>query len=204
MPRSAHETRQQILREAHRLFRKSGFFRAGIEEIAAASRVTKRTIYHHFESKDALLAAVLAAQHEAVFATPDPYGVRLSGTPAQIVDTLFDKLVDWSAKPHWAGSGFTRLSMELAELPGHPARTIAHQHKAALEHYLGDVLLAAGVEQPQQRARELFVLVEGAMALILIHGDPAYARAAADAARKLFAAAGTVEDRAPEKQTAPA
>lgn len=196
MPRSAHETRQQILREAHRLFRKSGFFRAGIDEIAAASRVTKRTLYHHFESKDALLAAVLAAQHAEVFASADPYGVRLSGTPAEIVEVLFDKLVEWSATPHWAGSGFTRLAMELADLPGHPARTIAHKHKAALERYLGEVLLVAGLEHSRERARELFVLIEGAMALILIHGDPSYAQAAANAARRLFDGAG-VPDRTP-------
>ncbi len=186
MPRSAHETRQKILREAHRLFRKSGFFRAGIDEIAAASRVTKRTLYHHFESKDALLAAVLSAQHAEVFASLDPYGVRLSGTPAQIVEALIDKLVEWSTTPHWAGSGFTRLAMELADLPGHPARTIAHQHKAALEQYLTGVLATAGLEQPAERARELFVLIEGAMALILVHGGPAYAGAAASAARRLF------------------
>jgi len=186
MPRSAHETRQKILREAHRLFRRSGFFRAGIDEIAAASRVTKRTLYHHFDSKDALLAAVLSAQHEEVFQSLDPYGVRLSGTPAQIVELLFDKLVEWSATPHWAGSGFTRLAMELANLPGHPARTIAHQHKAALERYLAEVLATAGLEQPAERAKELVVLIEGAMALILVHGDPAYARAAASAAKRLF------------------
>lgn len=190
MPRSAHETRQKILREAHRLFRKSGFFRAGIDEIAAASRLTKRTLYHHFESKDALLAAVLSAQHQEMFAGLDPYGVRLAGTPAQIVEALFDKLVEWSATPHWAGSGFTRLAMELADLPGHPARTIAHKHKAALEQYLAEVLATAGLEQPAERAKELFVLIEGAMALILVHGDPSYARAAANAAKRLFDPAG--------------
>lgn len=186
MPRSSHETRQKILREAHRLFRRSGFFRSGIDEIAVASRITKRTLYHHFESKDALLAAVLAAQHAEVFASLDPYGVRLSGTPAQIVEALFDKLLEWSATPHWAGSGFTRLAMELADLPGHPARKIAHQHKAALEQYLAEVLATAGLEQPAERARELFVLIEGAMALILVHGDPSYAGAAANAAKRLF------------------
>lgn len=186
MPRSAHDTRQNILREAHRLFRKSGFFRAGIDEIAAASRVTKRTVYHHFDSKDALLAAVLSAQHEEVFQSLDPYGVRLVGTPAEIVEKLFDKLVDWSTTPHWAGSGFTRVAMELADLPGHPARSIAHQHKAALEQYLAEVLATAGLEHPRERARELFVLIEGAMALILIHGDPSYARAAASAAKRLL------------------
>jgi AcrR family transcriptional regulator len=189
MPRVATNTRQQIMREAHRLFRKRGFFRAGTDEIAEASRVTKRTLYHHFESKDALLAAVLAAQHEEVFASLEPYGVTLNGTPSQIVDALFDKLIDWSATPHWSGSGFTRVAVELADMPGHPARTIAHQHKAAMELYLVEVLARAGLAAPRERARELFVLLEGAMALILIHGDASYATSAANAAKRLFTSA---------------
>lgn len=192
MPRAATETRQQIMREAHRLFRKRGFFRAGTDEIAEASRVTKRTLYHHFESKDALLAAVLAAQHEEVFASLEPYGVALHGTPAEIVDALFDKLIDWSGTPQWSGSGFTRVAVELADMPGHPARTIAHQHKAAMEQYLDEVLDGAGLEAPRERARELCLLLEGAMALILIHGDASYATSAANAAKRLFATNGSV------------
>ncbi len=202
MPRSARDTRQQILQQAHRLFRKSGFFRAGIDEIAAASRVTKRTLYHHFESKDALLAAVMAARHEEVFATPHPYGIELGGTPEEIVDQLFGELVKWSSTPHWAGSGFTRVVMELADMPGHPARTIAHEHKAALERYLAVVLAEAGVEAPHERTRELFMLIEGTMALILIHGDPTCAMAAAAAAKRLLSPARP--SRARPKQVASA
>lgn len=202
MPRQANETRQQILREAHRLFRKRGFFRAGTDEIAEASRVTKRTLYHHFESKDALLAAVLSAQHHEVFASLEPYGVKLTGTPAQIVRILFDKLIDWSSTSNWSGSGFTRVAVELADMPGHPARVIAHQHKAALELYLTEVLSTAGVAAPEDRARELFLLLEGAMLLILIHGDPSYAKSAGAAADRLLAT-GTRKKLASKRQVNP-
>ena len=37
------------------------------------------------------------------------------------------------------------------------------------------------------RAREVMLLMEGTMALMLIHGDPSYATAAAQAAKKLVA-----------------
>jgi AcrR family transcriptional regulator len=186
MPRSARQTRQQILQQAHRLFRKSGFFRTGMDEIAEASRVTKRTLYHHFDSKDALLAAVLTAQHEELFAVREPYGFPLTGTPQQMVERLFEGLVDWSHTPHWSGSGFTRLAMELADMPGHPARRVARRHKAWVEQYLGEVLGEAGVASPDDRARELIIIIEGAMAMILVHGDSSYAVAAASAAKRLF------------------
>ncbi len=188
MPRSAAETREDILQAAFRQFRRKGFFRSGVDEIAAASRVTKRTLYNHFKSKDELLAAVLAAQHERAFTTLDPYGISLSGEPQVIVDALLRELISWSSKPKWSGSGLTRLAMELADLPGHPARSIARRHKSALEEYLSGVLATAGLQDPHARARELMVLLEGAMVMVLIHGDRAYAEAAANAARRLFSA----------------
>ena len=183
---SADKTRQRILQAAYKLFRRKGFFRVGVDEIAAASGVTKRTLYYHFKSKDALLSAVLQAQHQRTFAAFQTYGIELSGGPIDIVDTLFRELVVWSAKPRWAGSGFTRLAIELADLPGHPARSIARHHKAALEQYLAELLAKANVKSPRDRAREISLLTEGAMVMILIHGDRSYADAAAAAAKRLL------------------
>ena len=68
--------------------------------------------------------------------------------------------------------------IELADLPGHPARAVAHQHKAALEGYIAEILEDADVASPHDRAREIWLLAEGAMVLMLIHGDRRYADAA--------------------------
>ena len=99
---------------------------------------------------------------------------------------FFGELDIWSAKPRWTGSGFTRLVVELADLPGHPARKVAKHHKAALENQLADALAKAGVAGSKQFARELWLPAEGAMVLILIHGDRSYASAAAEAGKKLM------------------
>jgi AcrR family transcriptional regulator len=186
MPRSASETRQAILHAAFKEFRRKGYFRSGVDEIAAASRVTKRTLYNHFPSKDDLLAAVLVSQHERDFLMGDPYGIRPDGDPHHFIDELFEKLIAWSSTPRWAGAGFTRLAMELADLPGHPARVIAKRHKLALEDYLTGVLERSGVENTTEQARRLMVLLEGTMLLIVIHGDRSYAKAAATAAKQLI------------------
>lgn len=186
MPRSADQTRQKILQAAYKLFRRSGFFRVGVDEIAAAARLTKRTLYYHFKSKDALLAAVLASQHEQAFAAFQNFGIEVSDDPEKLVDALFRELAIWSAKPGWAGSGFTRLAMELGDLPGHPARSVARQHKAVLENYIADLLARAKIKSPGDRAREIQLLTEGAMVMILIHGDRSYAETAAAAAKRLL------------------
>jgi len=133
-----------------------------------------------------LLAAVLEAQHRLAAIAFKTFGDRLGGSPTAIIDAMFNDLAVWSDRLRWAGSGFTRLVVELADLPGHPARAIARKHKAVLEEQLADVLARAAVKSPRERAREIWLLSEGAISLILVHGDRRYAAAAAEAAKRLI------------------
>src|SRR6516162_3400722 len=153
MPRPAEPTRKRILEGAYKLFRRRGYSRVTMDDIAAEARLTKRTLYHHFTSKDQLLAAVLTAQHELALAAFRTFGDKLSGSPEAIVDGLFRDLAVWADRPRWAGSGFTRLVIELADLPGHPARLIARRHKALLEQHLAELLERAGIADARDRAR---------------------------------------------------
>jgi hypothetical protein len=105
-----------------------------------------------------------------------------------MVEAMFRDLAVWSDRPRWAGSGFTRLVVELADLPGHPARAIARRHKATLEDELARLLERAGVARSRECAREIWLLSEGAISSILVHGDRIYAAAAAAAALKLLRA----------------
>jgi hypothetical protein len=77
--------------------------------------------------------------------------------------------------------------MELADLPGHPARVVANKHKLAMDNYLADLFAKAGVPDAHERAREVALLAEGAMVKILIHGDRSFAATAAAAAKRLLA-----------------
>ena len=81
MPRSATKTRQAILDAAYMQFRRRGYTRVSLDEIAAAARVTKRTLYYHFRSKDDLLGAVLEAQHQLALAAFKTFGDHLSRAP---------------------------------------------------------------------------------------------------------------------------
>lgn len=185
MPRTAEPTRKRILDAAYRLFRRRGYSRVTMDEIAASAKLTKRTLYHHFESKDRLLADVLEAQHDLGLQAFRTFGAKLSGSPEAIVAGMFQELAVWADRPRWAGSGFTRLVIELADLPGHPARTIARRHKAQLEDCLADLLTESGVERAKDLARAMWLLSEGAISLILVHGDRGYSAAASHAAKML-------------------
>jgi AcrR family transcriptional regulator len=185
MPRNPEPTRRRILDAAYELFYRMGFGRVGVDEVAAHAGVTKRTLYYHFKSKDELLSAVLEFHHHLALARVQKYADRYSGSAEDILTTLFMELAKWSTKPGWTGAGFTRVAMELADLPGHPARAVARRHKSALEAWWASLLEKAYVPQPAERAREVALLIEGATALILIHGDRSYADAAANAAKRL-------------------
>jgi AcrR family transcriptional regulator len=186
MPRSAEPTRKQILDRAYRLFRRRGYSRVTMDAIAAEASFTKRTLYHHFKSKDELLAEVLAAQHQLAIQAFQTFGDRLSGSPEAIVKGMFRELAVWADEPRWAGSGFTRLVIELADLPGHPARLMARRHKARLERCFAELLERSGVRHAGEVARAIWLLSEGAISMILVHGDQGYSAAAADAANTLL------------------
>ena len=195
MPRNSQQTRQRILDAAYLLFRRKGYTRVSMDGIAAATTVTKRTLYYHFDSKDQLLAAVLEMQHDLALAAFRTFADNLSGSAENIIETMFRDLAVWSDKPRWAGSGFTRLAVELADLPGHPARAIARRHKAMLEAHLAELFAKANIAHARERAREVWLLSEGAISLILVHRDSSYAAAAAQAAKKL------IQDRRPRGAT---
>jgi|SRR5579863_1632731 len=183
--RRAH-TRQSIIDAAYELFYRKGYGRVSVDAIADLAKVTKRTLYYHFRSKDELLAAMLESQHELARARIRKYERRYSGRPDDIVALFFSELAKWSKRPGWTGVGFTRLAMELADLPGHPARSAARRHKVEAEHWYAELFAKARVPMAPERAREMALLLEGAAALILIHGDRSYAETAARAAMRLL------------------
>lgn len=156
-----------------------------MDAIADAAHVTKRTLYYHFKSKDALAAAVLDHQHLYAFECIQRWSDGSAETPSDYLAGLFQQLEAWASDRKWLGSGFTRLTMELADLPGHPVRCAAHRHKLAVELWLASELERLGARCPGELARQVMLLIEGCLSLVLIHGDTSYISAAAQAANHL-------------------
>lgn len=180
-------TRDRILQSAFHLFYREGFSRVSVDAIAEKAKVTKRTVYYHFKSKDDIVADVLNDQHSYMMRQFREWASPASGGIGSVIGNLFDRLESWADGEHWLGSGFTRISSELADMPGHPARQAASSHKANVERWLARELAEAGLEEPHQLARQILILIEGSMSLALIHGDTSYFRSAGAAARILLA-----------------
>jgi AcrR family transcriptional regulator len=186
MRRQTAAVRNRIVDAAYESFWRLGFRRSSVDSIAARAGLTKRTVYAYFRSKDDLLAAVLQRYDELAAQRLKHIGDRMPGDRIGLIDSYFGQLGGWaSTTPRWSGSGFTRLVVELADLPGHPARVIARRAKAKTEAWLAERLANAKVKNARERSREIILLTEGAMALTLIHGGRNYIDAAASAARQL-------------------
>jgi AcrR family transcriptional regulator len=187
MRKRSEEARRRIVDAAYESFWRLGFRRSTVDSIAARAGLTKRTVYGYFRSKDDLLAAVLQRYDELAAQRLQRIGEGMPADRSGAIDSFFAQLVGWaSVTPRWSGSGFTRLVVELADLPGHPARSIARRAKAKTESWMAGRLADAGVAEARLHAREVMLLTEGAMALTLIHGGRDYIDAAARAAQRLI------------------
>src|SRR5581483_7441262 len=157
MRRSAAQTQLHILNAAYGLFWRQGFLRVSMDEIAACAGITKRALYQHFRSKDALMATTLAYSSELALTRLRQFH-RPVTTGEELIASYFAQLREWANKPKYSGGGFTRAVVELADLRGHPARAIARKHKSAVERWLADELACMGVSSPGERAREVMLL----------------------------------------------
>lgn len=183
----ATPTQVRILDVACKLFYEKGYARVGVDMIADAAGVTKRTLYNHFDSKDALVGAALSRQSGLDLHSMQAWALESATTAEDVAGLIFSALRDWMEQPGWSGSGYTRLSMELADLPGHPARLAASRHKADVERVMAKHLKRVGSEKPEELAQSMLMLAEGSATLALIYKDQGYVSLAAALARQMCA-----------------
>ncbi len=176
------QTKARILEAATKLFYANGIRAIGVDAIAAEAGVTKRTLYKHFESKDALIAAYLEGQHEPVLAALIKSVTRTKGDLVAQIEGLFMAIARQATNRNWHGCPFARAVSELRQSDGDVICRIAGGHKQAFERWLEDHLAAGEVQDPELLARQIIVLLDGSIIQVLIHRDPAYAAAGAEAA----------------------
>jgi AcrR family transcriptional regulator len=184
MKRSAGKLAMQerILETADRLFYGQGIRAVGVDTIAAAVGISKRTLYNYFPSKDDLIVAYLSRRLRPAKASDLP--------PAEQILGDFDRLERSFADGGFRGCPFVNAVAELKE-PGHAANAIARSFKEQRRYWFRDLLRRLPVGDPDSLSMQLMLLVDGAIAAAVVRGDPKVARAAREAARVLLAAAVT-------------
>jgi AcrR family transcriptional regulator len=178
---------ERILRAADRLFYRKGIRAVGVDAIAAAAGISKRSLYDTYPSKDALVEAYLLRRIQPVPASELP--------PAARILDLFRRLHARFTEEDFRGCPFVNAVAELGDECA-AARRIAARYKAERLGLVRNWLAEAGAREAERLAGQIVLLAEGAIAAMLVHGDPAVAWTAADAARALMQAQGlAVPDR---------
>ncbi len=155
----------------------------GVDAVAAEAGISKRSLYDTFPSKDALVAAYLRQRMQPPSATDQP--------PAQQVLALFDQLQARFAKDDFRGCAFVNAVTELADDCA-TARAIARQFKEARRQHIVSLLRQAGAADADTLGSHVALLIEGAIASMLVANDPAVAAQARDAAAILMRAGGAL------------
>ena len=181
--------KDRILDAANRLFYGEGIRAVSVDAIAAKAGITKKTLYYHFKSKDDLIAAYLASRDQPNLVLFKTWFDDCDGALEEKVEAIFRNLAEAARHPRWKGCGFLRTAAELANMPGHPAMKVGAAHKKKFEAWLSEIFTREALADPEELARHVVLLMDGAFSTLLVHRDPAYIEAAGRAARALVAEA---------------
>lgn len=180
-------TRDRIIRAAGKLFHAEGIRAVSVDAVAETAGLTKRTLYYHFRSKDDLIAAYLETRDQPNLLLFQSWFAETPGDTADKVEGIFRELAASARHPKWKGCGFLRTSVELINLPGHPAIVAARAHKKRVEDWLCSALEQdKPPEHARRLARQVILLLDGAFAVVLLHRDPGYMVTAGEAAAELL------------------
>ncbi|WP_413160421.1 TetR/AcrR family transcriptional regulator [Capilliphycus salinus ALCB114379] len=178
--------RDRILATASELFYKEGVQNVGIDRIIAESGVAKMSLYNHFKSKDALIAAWLQQQDESWRTWFQEAVERLATEPEERVLAIFDALQECFEQPDFRGCAFLNSAVELVD-PKHPGYQVSLDHQQANFDYILSLVKAANLPNAEQLTQQLVILVVGATVVAMMERNSKAALHAKQAASALIA-----------------
>lgn len=167
---SRSSARDRILNAASKLFYREGVQNVGIDRIIAESGVAKMSLYNHFKSKDALIAAWLQEWDVAWRTWFQTTVERLATEPCDRILAVFDALHEWFDQPDFRGCAFINSTVELAD-PDHPGYQVCLEHQQAIHNYLFGLVKAANLTHPETLTQQLVILAEGAIVVAMMQRE---------------------------------
>ena len=182
---NSSETRDIILDVAEKLIYKSGIAATGMDLLVKTAGVSRKSIYRYFANKDDLVVAALKRRDERWMQWFSGE-VDKAPTPLAQLLNLFPVLKGWFESEGFRGCAFINTSGETGD-PRDPVRQVAKMHKQKLLDYVTGLCVEQGIERPEQLARQVLILIDGAITLALVMGDHDAADQAQDVLKTLLA-----------------
>lgn len=177
--------RDHLVGTALALFSKHGYHATGIDRILAESGVAKMTLYKHFRSKDDLILAALRRRDEEFCRWFQSEVESRAAAPRERLLAVFDVLDTWFKDPEFSGCCFMHAAGEYGRKDD-PVHVAAAEHKARVLGFLRELAQAAGAANADEIARQLMLLVDGAIVAAHVSGDIAGTRGARALAEALL------------------
>jgi AcrR family transcriptional regulator len=157
------DTRQRIVNSARELFWEKGYAATGLAELLERAGANSGSFYHFFESKDAVLRAVLETYEDLL----DPHIVKPAferhHEPVERVFALLhsyrERLVSTGCK---YGCPIGRLALEL-DAENTPAHERIARNFAAWRKAVEQCVREAGIAKPEDVAAFVLTVMEGAV-----------------------------------------
>ena len=180
--------RDQLLETATDLFYRNGCHTTGIDKVLAEAGVAKMTLYKHFGSKDNLVLAACERFHEKVREEFEE-AINEEGLSArERLEAIFCFMDEWSHREEFWGCPSINLAVQYPEHE-HPIHQAAAGHKQFRIDYVADLAEKASLENPQEVARELVLLIEGVTVMVQVTGDRTLVEDARRSARTIISRA---------------
>ncbi len=178
-------TKEEIIWKSLQVFRKQGYYRTSMADLATATGLTKGVFYHHFSSKEELMKTVLQAMiqwfDEKVFSVA--YQTTLS--PQERIDKMTEKAYK-AFTNELGGCLIANTVLETA----HVEETFLEELKLFFQ--LWEKAIAKVFEEkyaPQvlpEIAQQIIADIEGSIVLMQLHKNPEYLQKALHRTRKLL------------------
>jgi AcrR family transcriptional regulator len=175
----ADDARTRILRVAYDLFCRHGVQAIGVDRIIAEAGVAKMTLYRHFGSKQELVLAALELREELWTRGWLEREVRQRGGTAKArLHTIFDVFDEWFRRDDYESCLFVTSLLESHDRTT-PLGAAAVSGLADVRVFLAELAEEAGARDPESLARELQIIMIGAIVAATAGDDDAALRARA-------------------------
>ena len=158
------EKRESILKTANDLFERSGFNGIGVDLIAKESKVTKRTLYKHFGSKEGLIKEVLLKHHSEMMESTRARILAVEGGAKARLLACIEDYRTWFGKSNFNGCIFIKTLNEFAGCSTALGQ-IAQDAKDGMRAFIAEIATEYGAKGPEKLALELQLLLEGSIIL---------------------------------------
>jgi AcrR family transcriptional regulator len=159
--KNAVPPRARILSAASDLFYRHGIRAVSVDAIAEAADTNKMTLYRHFASKDELVAEYLRELAREADTQWDDFSRHYEGDPQGELQAWLGMISVCVGSDGERGCALANAAVELPE-KDHPARAVIEDFKKGHRERLVKLFRAAGLDEPEYLADEIFLLVEGA------------------------------------------